>query len=506
MPQTITLHNEDGTDTPFVPYIEPAPEPDPAPVVTRAFGPRSNFSKLGVNLDQPTSSSTFHLFIDAMRQARPIGLHVGPLEQVVFVEQVAADGSYILLCENPDVTVTTFNSGAAKVEAPVSFAGVYSATVTVPPGQKQLFLRYSVHPGKVQLLRPGYELHQAIHQIFTDAALAQMAPFGRIRTMDLLGTNASPVTTWESRNSHLWTPEDCVALANVAGKDLYLNVPHAADDGYVAELRKLVESTLNPALACYVEYSNEIAWNTAPPFNVQRNYALGKAREAIAAGDVTISAPDANGNVNETYALWRWIARRTVEIAKLLGPRFRVILAGQDANTQVCKVQLAYIAAHQGAPANFLFAYSTAPYMYSLKSELARTDLTPPSYLALLSAAVDYNANKQAEHRAMCNTHSLRYVGYEAQSHDHESGSPDAVLDGQMLPAAETIYRTYWQNRRRFFDECYIFSLSARRYWKDRKPNDPLKSVQQFGMLPGTHSMNTPGARAAVAAALEWNN
>jgi hypothetical protein len=472
-------------------YAPPQPAPDPAPVVTH-YGPRSNFSRLGVNLDSSNSSSTFHLTIDAARQARPIGMHVGPLEQVVFVEQEAAHGRYTLYTERP-VDVTAFNSGAAKV--------VDNLWVDVPPGQKQLFLRYSGHPGRVVLARPGYALDQCEWQIFTDAALAQIAPFGVLRCMDLLGTNASPVTTWASRLTHpttSWTPEDCIALANVGGKDLWLCIPHQADDDYVVQLRTLVESTLRPDVNCYVEYSNEV-WNSAPPFNVQRNYCLNRALLARAAGDATLPT-------NDTYALWCWYARRTVEIAKILGPRFRVVLAGQDANPHICKIQLGYIAQHLGAPKDFLYAYSSAPYFYVPKTELARTNLTAEEYVQFAAGAVDYNADKQALHRLMCNDAGLRYIAYEANSHDHESGSPQAVLDGQLLPAYEQVYRQWLQLRRRFFDELHLFAVSARRYWKHKNnnPADPQKSVQQFGVLGGTHQFNSPAYRAACASAPEW--
>jgi hypothetical protein len=473
------------------PYAPPQPAPDPAPVVTR-YGPRSNFSRLGVNLDSSNSSSTFHLTIDAARQARPVGMHVGPLEQVVFVEQAKADGVYTLRTENP-VSVTAFNSGATTVSGVGGFA-----QITVPPGQPQLFLRYSAHPGKVRLTRPGYSIVQAETQIFTNEALAQIAPFGVVRCMDLLGTNASPVTTWASRLNHLWTPEDCIALANVSGKDLWLCVPHQADDDYVLQLRTLVESTLRPDVACYVEYSNEV-WNSAAPFNIQRNYCLNRALLARAAGDATMPA-------NDTYALWCWYARRTVEIAKILGPRFRVVLAGQDANPHICKIQLGYIAQHLGAPKDFLYAYSSAPYFYVPKTELARTDLTPEAYVQFAAGAVDYNADKQALHRAMCDQYGLKLIAYEANSHDHESGSPQAVLDGQLLPAYEQVYRQWLQLRRRFFDELHLFAVSARRYWKHKNnnPADPIKSVQQFGILGGTHQFNSPAYRASCASAPEW--
>jgi hypothetical protein len=137
---------------------------------------------------------------------------------------------------------------------------------------------------------------------------------------------------------------------------------------------------------------------------------------------------------------------------------------------------------------------------------LARTDLTPESYLQYAAGAVGWNADKQATHRMYCDQYGLKYIAYEANSHDHESGSPQAVLDGQLLPAYEQVYRAWLDRCGKLFDGLCLFAISARRYWrhKNNNPADPQKSVQQFGILPGTHAFNSPAYRAACASAPEW--
>ena len=70
--------------------------------------------------------------------------------------------------------------------------------------------------------------------------------------MDLTNTNGQADTTWASRvkvsdrsftiNGLPW--EHAVLLANTAGKHMWINVPHLADDTYIASLAQLLRDTL----------------------------------------------------------------------------------------------------------------------------------------------------------------------------------------------------------------------------------------------------------------------
>jgi hypothetical protein len=55
-----------------------------------------------------------------------------------------------------------------------------------------------------------------------------------------------------------------VQIANELGKDIWINVPALVDDAYVRSLAELLQRTLAPDRAVYVEYSNEL-WNTQFP-------------------------------------------------------------------------------------------------------------------------------------------------------------------------------------------------------------------------------------------------
>lgn len=78
-----------------------------------------------------------------------------------------------------------------------------------------------------------------------------------------------PNQTWAQRtqvgNQHQQGPsgvayEYMIQLANVTNKDIWINIPTAADDDFITQLAMLLKNTLNPNLKIYLEYSNE-TWN-----------------------------------------------------------------------------------------------------------------------------------------------------------------------------------------------------------------------------------------------------
>ena len=108
-------------------------------------------------------------------------------------------------------------------------------------------------------------------QTFTTPYLNLLAPFSTLRFMDWASTNGNPVTKWSQRtppdyasqqqpNGAAW--EYAIQLCNTLGKDMWVNVPVGATDGYVTSLAKLIHKELNPNLNVYVEFSNEV-WNSS---------------------------------------------------------------------------------------------------------------------------------------------------------------------------------------------------------------------------------------------------
>lgn len=100
---------------------------------------------------------------------------------------------------------------------------------------------------------------------------ADIANYGVIRNLDWNMTNNQTISKWADRTAlydmHWGTErgvpyEAQIQLSNETKKDLWLTVPHLADDDYVRNLAALVAQRLSPDLRVWVEYSNEV-WNSS---------------------------------------------------------------------------------------------------------------------------------------------------------------------------------------------------------------------------------------------------
>lgn len=131
---------------------------------------------------------------------------------------------------------------------------------------------------EVDLLLPGYTTADQFYW----PSVVRLRPFGFLRSMNAIRVNdyecsnlatgaaqsalATCVHTWAtrtqptgiqaSRKGIAW--ENQIALADAAQIDLWVNIPHAADDDYATNLADLLRSTLDGKT--YMELSNE-AWN-----------------------------------------------------------------------------------------------------------------------------------------------------------------------------------------------------------------------------------------------------
>jgi hypothetical protein len=504
---------DDGTTQAFPVVVASAP--DPAPVVTPQWGPLSNQSRMRVGLTSQVTSSSWHLYRDALRTAYLIGVNGGPGNQPVFREQPAAHGAYTLVTDVP-CSVTASGATVEQVNADGTLF-----RVTVPQGGRDLTLKYKRNgqPSndiKAKLFRPGYTDDFA--SIFTDEAKAQLKPFGGIRFMDLLATNGNPLAHWEDRPTEENPSVDgktghplevCFQLCNELGKDCYINIPVNADDGYILGLKSLAESMLRPDVKCVVEDVNEL-WHSAPPFSYARNIRLEQMRAAIAAGDTTLT----DGMPNESYSLWAFLARRPVEIAKLLGPRFDVVLAGQHANSSVLKTGLNYVATYLGPPKDFFKAIVTAPYFYMPTEYQSRVDLTPQQVVEIMASQVNYGADKRAEHLALAQQYGLAFDAYECGRHLHKSASPQAVIEAQKTTgAAEVIGQNMRNHLNGGMRNLYYFVVGST--WGFKPPDQ----VSVWGATPGTHrsshtwvaledvaDLGTPKMQAAVRVAERVQN
>ncbi len=122
---------------------------------------------------------------------------------------------------------------------------------------------------RIRIVRLADEGIDVGNDLFYPGFLEKIAPFRTLRFMDWGHTNNNPVVHWEDRTrmTHFTYahPEGVpyelmIRLANQTGKDVWVCVPHAADDDYVTRMAELFRDSLDPGLTVYVEYSNEV-WN-----------------------------------------------------------------------------------------------------------------------------------------------------------------------------------------------------------------------------------------------------
>ena len=221
-----------------------------------------------------------------------------------------------------------------------------------------------------QMFRPGYDNDGLVfHEAFLQAL--EGINFDAIRFMDFTGTNGSDPDypekiSWQQRKlisdasqQHIgpigknggasW--DYVIRLANMTQKDVWINVPIAADVDYVTQLARLLRDNLDFNLNIYVESSNEV-WNTAPGFE-QTQY---NKDDAVARG-----ITDQQNH-----------ARRTVELAQIFegvfGPgslnnRIRVVLCSHQPMLKWwVEPMLQYVENTFGAPSRYIYSLACQTY------------------------------------------------------------------------------------------------------------------------------------------------
>ncbi len=147
--------------------------------------------------------------------------------------------------------------------------------------------------------------------IFNPDWLARMRGFSGVRFMDWMVTNNSTQSAWADRPKvaeYTWASygvplEIMLALAAELDADAWVNMPHLADDEYVARFAAMTRATLPGDRKVYVEFSNEV-WNGR----------FGQARWASAAAKARWGDKGAGG---------QYYAMRAAEVAGIWAQAFQ---------------------------------------------------------------------------------------------------------------------------------------------------------------------------------------
>lgn len=314
-----------------------------------------------------------------------------------------------------------------------------TADVVVAPGTGLLFVNFvdtrrtpqhDLNTGitDVHLMRPGYPLDT--DQVFTPHILEAVRPFDTLRFMNWVGgNNLNPpydaednTLTWAERTlptmrqtqgeGVAW--EYVVALANLTGKNIWINIPVHASDDYVEGLARLLHDTLHPDAVIYVEHSNEV-WN--PGFS-QHAYNKAAAAAEVAAGESNLD--DDGADLEGLWAERRHV-RRLVEFSEM----FRQVFGDDAINTRVRVVhawwaevptayegQLAWVEATYGPPSTYFYAVAAAGY-FNVRGIRDSADLD--DVFARLRRSSDAHARTaRVQLQQIADRYDLRHAMYEA--------------------------------------------------------------------------------------------
>lgn len=435
---------------------------------------------IGINLEYSRDWAKSRMFVDLMRSSRVFGPvdtpWSGPVARdadgwptvdsfgtVVLVysadEAPLLQGTYRLNFKGRAQSVSANRAAAQVVNLSYDPATDTSTAdvVTQPTFAQQgiLWLQFRGTGGKVRdisMRRPGYGPAERFSREFLQA----IAPFSVLRTMDLTSTNGNPVAKWSQRAtlaSAQWGDdrgvpwEVVVDLANLAGKDLWINVPAQADDDYVRQLAALLARTLSPTLKVYVEYSNEL-WNYG--FS-QTRWNREQAITEAAAGSRAL----VYDGTSDTYVMAaRRLARRSKEISDLfraafgdaaMMTRIRPVLATQAVSVYWSRHMLDMLQAVYGPPSRYFYGVAIAPYFSLNAAAQAATNLRKDDVLRLLGDSVESQKSIGwlRGHFTLATFYGLRLLGYEGGPDTAGANNLQAKRDAQADPRMGDIARRH---------------------------------------------------------------
>ena len=478
---------------------------------------------LGINLEGLHDYDRSFMFIDAMHTCRKFGTVKHPYGQNAEVDAdgwPTGDGGTLVITDATNINgvYKFFATGRCDLSStPNQVRNLNynertnrtTAEVVVNQPKDKLVTLQLVFQNtagglkNIKLLRPGYDSDE---EIFTREFRRAIEPFGAIRFMDYLRTNNSQVKSWDERGKPTDATfavkggpyEYAIELGNRTGKDIYINIPALADDDHVQKLGALIRAKLKPELNCFIEYSNEV-WNGQFQ-QYKQNFEAAKLDPSLTADGANIY-----------QAAWRRVAKRGVEIKKIVGddPRFKVILASQtgyDPPGTVLRHQLEYVEKYQGAPKQFFYAVAGAPYFSPGKDPddpakkkwlTQRDDLTID---AICDRLLQRTTNSAGDHpkafHALARKYGLKSFAYECgldmqQFPNSMEAKIAANYDPRMGAALEEYLNKWFEAGG---DSAFYFNLSCR-YGK----------FGYWGLTEDARNINTPKYQATLRVAKRVN-
>lgn len=303
-------------------------------------------------------------------------------------------------------------------------------------------------PRNLKIIDVNLLAAHAAGDIFDPLYLSTLPSGGCFRFMDWMGTNNSAVTgssDYPAQNSQTWSRvpfEVMTALCNAKSADMWVCIPHAADDSFVSEKLTYVEQHLSNTLKVRVELSNEI-WNTGT-FD-HPLYFKGLAESVWGVAD---------GYANATWL--HYAGKRFVQVMQLAQTVFadspaRLIgvIGGCAANKSLTEAYLAATAWQTYEPESYVRPstlckeISIAPYINWTGDKIEHGDAIKAALDISEQAAVDYIlgmvpdsfARSKAQidnHIQLCLDNPARLTMYEYNQHYDliAANNSDLVVSG----------------------------------------------------------------------------
>ncbi|WP_020534492.1 T9SS type A sorting domain-containing protein [Lewinella cohaerens] len=296
-------------------------------------------------------------------------------------------------------------------------------------------------------------------QVFTNELLTFLDDFQAIRFMDWLRTNNSNVTSWSGRSRYDYFTQSTakgvaweyvVELANLLEKDVWINIPHQANDDYLQQLANFLLANLDTDLNIYLEYSNEV-WNSQ--FD-QHHYAAEQG--------LILGYPEASWD-----RAWQYTAKRSADIFRVFtdtfggADRLIRIIPTQAANAWVTNRIMEYFNAPMYNPTQVAVdAIAIAPYFggtdvaNTIVSQGEIATISIAEIVARMEATLPVSFGYMEDNQVVADEFDLDLIAYEGGQHLVATGANvnideltvklNAANHHPDLQAAYCQYFDYW--------------------------------------------------------------
>lgn len=410
--------------------------------INYSFALLQNYSNLGYNVDLWVDRSRNHIFIDTIKQMRIFSKWSStpqwekanlwsdffPIEDFGWVLMTGQKPGSIAWIYKWTMVLRneTTNLKIELVATPGTVQNILKngKNVTfefnIPVTADQLMFNIKNTNGwvsNIKILRPWYTSDS---EMFTNEFLKAFSKSKILRTMEFTLANNSNEEKWQNRKSPLdpdqtwwiWVAwEYVIELANKTNQDIWINIPHKADDDYIRNLAQLFKQKLNPNLKIYLEYSNEV-WNS---LFTQAWYNYDTAEAEQNAWKYNYNYDGVN---NKYYYGWRRTGLKTKQIWDIFREVFstndfskiRPILWGQLARYEVQKTALKFLQDNYPDVNKYIYWVWYSLYLWFPDSSVTQTvywvSLHINKELTKWMSALDDNSKFVKEYK-------LKMVAYE---------------------------------------------------------------------------------------------